>query len=118
MGSGETAVGGDGGSRTSTRSPSRVRRLFLTGEGPRPTSALYLWIPPDKPALGRRGVRTERYTLMIEKTADRPVRRVLHDNLKDPYQLEDIADEHPEIVKQLMQDELMPWLKKTNDPWL
>jgi hypothetical protein len=79
---------------------------------------LYLWIPVGEPDLGRRGVRTHRYTLMLEKTADQPIRRVLHDNLNDPYQLEDIAEQQPQVVEQLTRDELLPWLKRTNDPWL
>jgi arylsulfatase A-like enzyme len=93
-------------------------RLFLTGDGSRPSSALYFWIPPGEPALGRRGVRTDRYTLMIEKRPGQPARRVLHDNAADPYQLEDIAQSHPEIVEQLIRDELAPRLRKAGDPWL
>ena len=92
--------------------------LFLTGKGPRPQSALYLWIPPGEPAWGRRGVRTDRYTLMIEKSQQGPTRVVLHDNIEDPYQLKNIASDHPRIVEQLTRDELVPWLKQTNDPWL
>lgn len=92
--------------------------LFLTGTGPRPSSALYLWMSPDEPGGGRRGVRTHRYTLMIERKADGPTRRVLHDNLEDPGQLNDLSDKRPDIVEQLTREELIPWLKKTGDPWL
>ncbi len=92
-------------------------RLFRTGEGPRPTSQLYMWVLVDKPALGRRGVRTARYTLMIDKMPSKPVRTVLFDNVRDPYQLKDIAAERPDLVKTLTETELVPWLKKTGDPW-
>ena len=92
--------------------------LFLTGKGPRPTSQLYMWVPNGQPALGRRGVRTARYTLMIDKKLDRPVETVLHDNVNDPYQLRNIAPHKPDVVKQLVESELNPWLKKNADPWL
>ncbi len=93
-------------------------RLFLTGEGPRPTSQPYLWVPPGKPAWGRRGVRTRRHTLVITRMPGKPITTVLHDNIADPYQLKNIAADHPALVKRLTDTELVPWLKKTNDPWL
>ena len=93
-------------------------RLILTGDGPRPTSQLYIWIPPGEPAHGRRGVRTDRYTLVTTKKEGEPARQVLHDNVADQYQMKNIADARPELVAQLTKDELTPWLKKTKDPWL
>lgn len=92
--------------------------LILTGEGNRPTSQLYIWIPYGEPALGRRGVRTHRFTLSIEKTAEGVTSTFLHDNVQDPYQLENIAEERPEVVQRLVEEELHPWLRKTGDPWL
>ncbi|MGD2122637.1 MAG: sulfatase, partial [Gemmatimonadota bacterium] len=38
--------------------------ILLRGDGERPTSQLYLWVPYGEPALGRRGVRTHRHTLV------------------------------------------------------
>jgi arylsulfatase A-like enzyme len=92
--------------------------LLLTGEGDRPTSQLYLWVPYGEPALGRRGVRTHRYTLAVEKTMEGELSFVLHDNVKDPFQLVNIASQEPETVQDLMQTELIPWLERTRDPWL
>jgi hypothetical protein len=92
--------------------------LFMNGEGERPTAQLYMWVSPGQPAWGRRGVRTHRYTLMIEKRAEQPTRTVLHDNLEDPYQLKNIADEDPDLVERLILEELTPWLERTKDPWL
>ena len=40
------------------------------------------------------------------------------DNRQDPYQLHDIAAEQPAVVGRLTRDELVPWLKRTGDPWL
>ncbi len=92
--------------------------ILLGQEGKRPTSQLYLWIPYGEPALGRRGVRTHRYTLVVEKSVDGETSFILHDNAGDPFQLANIAEDAPELVRELMETELIPWLKKTGDPWL
>jgi arylsulfatase A-like enzyme len=95
------------------------RASFLTeGEGRRPSSQLYIWIPYGEPALGRRGVRTHRYTLSIEKFADGRVTEVLFDNVEDPFQLRNIAAERQDLVGALVETELLPWLEQTEDPWL
>ena len=91
--------------------------LFLGGDGPRPTSALYLKIPVENPALGWRGVRTHRYTLAIHRREGQPDRSFLHDNIADPFQLENLADRRPEVVERLIEEELLPWLRRTGDPW-
>jgi arylsulfatase A-like enzyme len=92
--------------------------LLLKGEGERPTSQLYIWIPYGEPALGRRGVRTHRFTLSIQKWEDGTDTTTLYDNVEDPYQLEDVADMRPEVVRELVETELKPWLRRTGDPWL
>ena len=92
-------------------------KLFCTGEGARPTSQLYRKGTYGDPRFGQRGVRTHRYTLMIEKREGKPDRVFLHDNVSDPDQLKNIAAENPERVEQLVRDELLPWLEKTGDPW-
>ncbi len=91
--------------------------VFRGGEGARPTSQLYLWVPVGQPEWGRRGVRTHRYTLMISKMPGEPTETVLHDNLEDPYQLENVAGENPDVVERLVREELTPWLARTADPW-
>jgi len=92
--------------------------ILLDGTGDRPTSQLYIWVPYGEPALGRRGVRTHRYTLSIEKTGDGAETHTLYDNVGDPFQLVNIAQEHPEVVEELVRTELTPWLQRTRDPWL
>jgi arylsulfatase A-like enzyme len=92
--------------------------IVLGGEGERPTSQLYIWIPVGQPAYGRRGVRTQRYTLMVSKMPGEPLETTLHDNVDDPYQLKNVADERPDVVEHLTKDELIPWLEKTGDPWV
>ena len=93
-------------------------RLFIEGEGERPSSQLYLHIPYGHPASGRRGVRTHTHTLMISRMPDEAEYAVLHDNRKDPYQLKNIATENPSLVQELIRSELTPWLERTRDPWL
>jgi hypothetical protein len=46
-----------------------------------------------------------------------PTEIVLHDNLEDPYQLENVAGENPDVVERLVREELTPWLVRTADPW-
>jgi arylsulfatase A-like enzyme len=85
--------------------------LYRGGEQTRPTSALYFQYKA-----GERGVRTHRYTLAI--TARGTVNRtLLFDNPADPYQMRNLAQSRPEVVRQLVRDELNPWLRRTNDPW-
>ncbi len=91
--------------------------LFTTGTARRPTSQLYMWVPVGQPAWGRRGVRTDRYTFVITKAPGAPAKTVLHDNRSDPYQMENVADQRPEVVRQLT-EELERRLRKNSDPWL
>ena len=93
-------------------------QLLLTGQGPRPTSQLYLWVPCEQPALGRRGVRTPRHTLVVDRMPDQEEETTLYDNVADPYQLTNIAADQPEVVRRLIREELVPWLRRTDDPWL
>ncbi len=91
----------------------------LLGEGGfRPTSQLYLWTPVGKPEWGRRGVRTSSHTLVMTFLPDAPSEVVLFDNLRDPYQMTNLAGEDLEVVSRLKRDELLPWLEKTRDPWI
>jgi len=92
--------------------------LFRGQRGPRPTAQLYIKVPLGEPALGPRGVRTERYTLLIERRADRPPVATLFDRQVDPYQLRDVAAEQPEVVERLRAQELAPLLERLGDPWL
>jgi len=88
-----------------------------TGKTCRPTSDLYLIMLPERPEVGKRGLRTQRYTFVTQRGIDKQETYILHDNQADPYQTRNVADENPAIIKQLT-DELNDWLEKTNDPWL
>ena len=91
-------------------------RFLLGGDVARPASQLYLSMPYDEPAWGRRGVRTQRYTYVVKRMPVEPVERVLYDRLDDPYQLRNLVDERPEVVRRLT-GELDAWLEMTDDPW-
>ncbi len=92
--------------------------LLRTGRGRRPTSQLYLWVPCEQPSAGRRGVRTAQYTLVVDRMPGQEEKRILYDNAADPYQLENVAADRPAVVDRLIREELVPWLRRTGDPWL
>lgn len=93
---------------------SSYASIFQGEDADRPTSQLYIWADPAKPGKGKRGLRTHTYTLMVDRLdADEHI--VLHDNVQDPYQLRNIADDSEALITSMSQ--LDQWLQKTNDPW-
>jgi len=92
--------------------------LILNDRGPRPSSQLYMWVPLGKPAYGKRGVRTHRYTMMLNEMPGLPGTQVLYDRQNDSFQLFNIAHSSVSLVQQLIEEELEPWLVKTKDSWL
>jgi arylsulfatase A-like enzyme len=103
---------------------------LLTGKGscPRPSSQFYFMtgedLYPSQPeqkepnlAYGERGVRTVRYTLSIRHSAGSPPDTLLFDRVADPMEMVNLATSHPEIVGELVKDELIHWLQRTGDPW-
>jgi arylsulfatase A-like enzyme len=85
-------------------------------EGPRPTAQLYLRVPPEHPWAGERGLRTLRYTLILDRDGEEE-RCVLYDRAEDPYQLQNVAGQQPGVV-QALRLELEARLRRTGDPWL
>jgi hypothetical protein len=55
---------------------------------------------------------------MLSRLPGQPDELVLHDNRTDRYQLANLAEREPETVSRLTNEELIPWLRKTGDPWL
>ena len=91
--------------------------VVLTGTGSRPSSQLYVYPHPLERGHGDRGVRTHRYTMVINKAPRRATDQVLlFDNEDDPFQIKNIAGRCPDTVRQLLGEELIPWLKHTRDP--
>ena len=92
--------------------------IILGGSGRRPSSAWYMFVPYGQPALGRRGVRTQTHTLVYARDRQGAEKCELYDDVADPCQMKDTAATRPDLVKQLTETELLPWLKKMQDPWL
>lgn len=88
-----------------------------TGKGAVASSQLYYGIPYGSTAFGKRGVRTEQYTMVVVRQDKKPLYYILHDNARDPYQLKNIAADNMPLVQHLINTELEPWLEKTIDPW-
>ena len=88
--------------------------LLRTGEGDRPTSQLIMKVPLGQPGWGMRGVRTHQHTLVVHRMPGLPAETVLYDRDTDPYQLRNAADKYPEVVKELIEKELYPWLDNWN----
>ena len=93
----------------------------------RPTGALYIQnMDGDKDKDGNvisyfprsRGIKTQQYTLALYIDRENKLTKtLLFDDVKDPYQLQNLSpEEHPEIVKELYQ-ELAKQLKEIDDPW-
>jgi hypothetical protein len=63
-------------------------------------------------------VRTQRHTLAVTKADGAEPEYVLHDSIRDPSQLLNIATDQPQVVRELVETELEPRLEMTGDPWL
>jgi len=97
---------------------SSYASIFQTGQGTRPSSQLYIYVPVGEPAFGMRGVRTHTHTLVLNKKQAGSMQFTLYDRIHDPYELMNVVDEQPEVVQRLILNELVAWLQKTRDPWL
>ncbi len=74
----------------------------------------------DLRKLGYRGVRTKRYTYVVNRrTYGKKTQRLLYDNEKDRYQLNPVEVTSPEEnpVAAELSEELQRWLDKTHDPF-
>jgi arylsulfatase A-like enzyme len=90
--------------------------LACGADGPRPSSQLYLHVPPEQPWAGSRGVRTRQHTMILNREGAAE-ECVLYDRAADPHQLRNVAVEQPEVVQGL-RGELDEWLHRTRDPWI
>jgi arylsulfatase A-like enzyme len=82
----------------------------------RPELAVYMHLPPTNLARGRRGLRTAEYTVEITRN-DRRESVKLFDNEKDPYQMENIADDREAVAEELTK-KLNEELLRIGDPWV
>jgi hypothetical protein len=63
-------------------------------------------------------VRTHTHTLVVDLMPGEPPSFTLFHDAEDPFQMDDVADARPDVVNALIADELIPWLERTEDPWL
>ncbi len=83
----------------------------------KPEFSLYLNCNYPNPERGMRGIRTDRYTFVVQKNKEGGIENyLLFDNQNDPYQLKNMAKENPELINEF-QDKMINELSKINDPW-
>ncbi len=90
---------------------------LITGKGQKPESQWYMRISEGKEALGLRGVRTDRYTFVINQASETQKTIMLFDRKEDPYQMKNIIGENKSLEQELTL-KLQDWLKKYGDPWI
>ena len=73
-------------------------------------------IQSSNPATGYRGLRTATHTFTIHATDGKVDKIILFDRRSDPYQMNNIAMQHPKLVNRL-KSQLKTWLQKTEDPF-
>lgn len=103
----------------------RIEDLMFGGPDVMPTllalSGLSENIPEDLDGTDyqRKGVRTERYTFVIEKDTEGQFNKyAIYDNEKDPYQMINLEfDDLDKDTLEFLKTELGYWLKKSNDLW-
>lgn len=84
----------------------------------RPEFSLYMKPGESLTKGNMRGLRTDRYTFVLIKSGKKSITKtILFDNLKDPYQLKNIASECPELTKSLT-NKLITRLNEIADPWI
>ena len=96
---------------------TNLSSLLTLESGEKPSSQWYMKVPVGNPSQGIRGVRTERYTFIVELDNSNQMRKVLFDRETDPYHLKNIANTNQQLEEELMA-ELKSWLIKNNDPWI
>ena len=77
----------------------------------------YYQVSSENLTTGYRGFRTKKYTFAVHATNGQTDEWILFDREQDPYQLNNIASDQPELIKQFA-NRLKDWLKKTNDPFM
>ncbi len=71
----------------------------------------------NNPQLNARGICDATHMLVVFRDRYDRETNLLYDRIRDPFQLHDCSDSHPEIVKE-MRARLDKWLKRTNDLWI
>lgn len=86
----------------------------ILGKSKREIVQPYYYVQYDNHSTGYRGLRTATHTFVVHTTHGKIDETVLFDRTKDPYQMNNIAQSSPKLVKQLSK-QLQTWLRRTND---
>lgn len=94
-------------------------RYFLQEQIQTPEDAFqpYYYCEPSDPTSGRRGIRTARYTYVVDVQKGKVTQTWLYDRTTDPGQLHNVAESQPARCDSLRQT-LIQWLGKTHDPFV
>jgi len=90
---------------------SRAKSIF-TDYIPESNEGYYI-----NPQVNARGIQNDQYYFIVIRNKHDEERYVLYDMKKDPYQMNNIAEDLPDIVKD-MRGLLESWLLRTNDLWV
>lgn len=101
--------------------PAEVQTLdlsaeILNGKGRKGLAQPYYFVNFDDHTTGYRGLRTDTHTYAVHATKGQIDEVILFDRENDPYQLTNIADKEPKLIKKLNK-QLRKWLIKTSDPF-
>lgn len=92
--------------------------VFLGKNHRGPEFSIYLEPDVENTLGGRRGLRNKRYTFIVERNnMGKTVQYLLFDNLNDPYQLINVADNNPLLIRSY-EEKLLKKLTEINDPWI
>ncbi|MGM0504534.1 MAG: sulfatase family protein [Bacteroidota bacterium] len=83
-----------------------------------PEFALYINSSFSSALGGMRGLRNDRYTFVIQRNnSGEIINTILFDNKNDPFQLDNIAKQHPTLVDKF-ESQVFEKLAEINDPWI
>lgn len=83
-----------------------------------PEFTLYLVCNPWNALGGMRGLRNDRYTFVMQRDNDgEETGTLLFDNQSDPFQLKNISNDEPTLVKKYKK-QVFDKIKNINDPWI
>ena len=93
-----------------------LAKELLSGKERKELAQPYYFVQYDNPATGYRGLRTATYTFAVHARDGKPDQIILFNRAKDPYEMNNLAEAEPKLVKRLTH-QLKTFLSRTNDPF-
>lgn len=94
-----------------------LSKMLLDSKNEKAIAQPYYFVDIANHKTGYRGLRTMQHTFVVHATDGKLDKVVLFDREADPFQLNNIAEQHPKQVKRFKK-QLAEWLKKTEDPFI